>query len=109
MNEFVSYLKVMFSRLFKKNTYFNFQVFYSISFIIILYGSIFYETSTIVTGIMMFILTSIYHDYKSGNWKAEQRKEYGKISRKDMKTLKKEQKPIEEQKETKDDGEQQTS
>lgn len=53
----------------------------------------------------MFILTSIYHDYIDGRWRSEQRKEYGKFMHKDLKPLKK----VEENKETKDVGEQQTS
>ena len=88
MSEFWNYCKFKMSKIMRRRAILNFQVSYFISLIIVTYGSRINDYSMITTGFILFILTSIYHDYASGNWKAELRKEYGKLTRRDLTPLK---------------------
>ena len=113
MNEFWDYIVYKFLKLLRRQSILNFQVFYFLSFVIVAYGGYRSENFTVLSGFIIFILTAIYHDYKSGGWKGEQRKEMGRLLHRDLKplkALKKQQIPVsneEEKKKEITDGERQ--
>lgn len=90
INEFAEFVKFKIRRLLRLRTFLNFEVFFFISFIFIVYGAIVNNDYSIYSGIVIFTLTSIYQDFKSGAWRAQLRKEYGKLLPSEINKLKKE-------------------
>jgi hypothetical protein len=87
ISEFFRYIKFKISKLFKKSSLFNTQTAYLLSFIISIWGGYKNDKNIILIGLVLFLLFSIYIDFKTGNWRGDERKEYGRFMRKDLKPL----------------------